>query len=321
MYQRAIVRQFGEAAEVVELEPYVPQPLAADSVRLRMIARSINPSDLISISGAYRARTALPFVPGFEGIGVVEELGHAVGPFARGTRVIPIGSAGTWADTKDCPAAWCLAVPDGVSDEQAAAGYVNPMTAWAMLHEVAHVEPGMRIAVTAAGSAIGQMIIRLANEIGLVPIAFVRSARAAENVGRLSAEIVRYDERLDQYAFASNRIDVIFDCVGGAGAISLAQSLRKGGMFVHYGLLSGQPIPPQFWSDRPDIRFSMFHLRNWIREVPLQQVHRTYARVASAIADGLIRTTVRRCYRLPDIKAALADARHASAEGKVLITN
>jgi NADPH:quinone reductase-like Zn-dependent oxidoreductase len=326
MYQRAIVHKFGEASNVVQLDRYVPGALPVDGVRIRMSTRSINPSDLITISGAYRSRTSLPLIPGFEGVGIVEALGNDVRALRKGARVVPIGSAGAWQDVKDCPAAWCLTVPDGVTDEQAASSFVNPMTAWAMLHEVARVQPGMRIAVTAAGSAIGQMIIRLANEIGLIPIAFVRSERAQQNIQRLAAEVIRYEDHfgftaLDDRLSSSKGVDAIFDCIGGTAAISLARLLCPNGMFVHYGLLSGQPIPAEFWSIRRDIDFSMFHLRNWIREVPLEKVRQTYAQVSSLIGDGIIQTKVRKTYQLQSVKAALLDARTASADGKVQIAN
>ncbi len=325
MHKRAIVHQFGVASEVVRLERHRPGPLAPDSVRIRMTSRSINPSDLITISGAYDSRTPLPFIPGFEGVGVVEAVGHEVRGLRTGARVVPIGAAGAWQDLKDCPGPWCLSVPSGVTDAQAAMSYVNPMTAWAMVHDVARVRPGMRIAVTAAGSAIGRMIIALVNQIGVAPIAFVRSERAAQNLAGLSADIVRYTDldgsgSLDERRPASGTVDVMLDCVGGADALVLSRCLRPRGTFVHYGLLSGDPIPSGFWSARPDIDYVMFHLRNWVRAVPLDEVHRTYAKVASLMADGIIQTSVRAAYPLRQVTDALKDARLASASGKVLIT-
>ncbi len=326
MHQRAIVHEFGDAREVVELERYDPGPLAADKVRVRMTVRAINPSDLITISGAYRSRTQLPFLPGFEGVGVVEACGADVSGSRRGARVVPIGSAGAWQGVRDCDPSWCLQVADGVDDEQAAMSYVNPMTAWAMLHAVAKIRPGMRIAVTAAGSAIGQMIVKLANSVGLRPIAFLRSERAARNIAHLSADVVRYAggdalSGLCGSASAVEKVDRIFDCIGGRESLALACLLREGGMFVHYGLLSGQPIPPEFWSARRDIDFKMFHLRNWIREVPIEQVHSTYAQVSASIVTGDIRSGIRERYALGDVKSALRDAINPSAEGKVLIVN
>ena len=116
-------------------------------------------------------------------------------------------------------------------------------------------------------------------------------------------------------------VDVVFDCIGGDDALALSQLLRPHGKFVHYGLLSGAPIPPGFWSARPDIDYAMFHLRNWVRAVPLDEVHRTYAKVASLLADGTLQSAVRAAYPLQQVTGALTDAHTASASGKVLITD
>lgn len=325
MYQRAVVRKFGDASDVVELENVDFLPLPAESVRIRMIVRSVNPSDLITISGAYPSRTELPFIPGFEGVGIVEELGANVGNLSKGDRVVPIGEAGTWQDFKDADAGWCLRVPDRLTDEQAAMSYVNPMTAWVMLHKMAEIGPGTQIAITAAGSAIGRMMVRMANAAGIVPRVFVRSEGAASRLSGMSAdiavcksegELASAIERLPSDALA----DVVFDSVGGPGAILLARILRKNGQFIHYGLLSGEAIPFEFRSLRPDIRFSLFHLRSWIRDVPLTEVHHTFARVTSLLADGQIESEVRSRYSLNQIGDALRDAKTLSSSGKVIIT-
>ena len=155
-------------------------------------------------------------------------------------------------------------------------------------------------------AAIGRMIVAMANRIGVTPIAFVRSEEAVRNLAHLSAEVVRYSDDegvppFDDRRPSSGQVDVVFDCVGGAGALALSRWLRPNGRFVHYGLFSGNSIPSGFWSARPDIDYAMFHLRNWVRAVHLEQVHRTYADVASLIADGIIRTPARAAYPLDDL--------------------
>src|SRR5699024_2311154 len=133
----------------------------------------------------------------------------------------------------------------------------------------ARIEPGMHIAITAAGSTIGRMLIRMANRVGITPIAFVRSDRAAARVAGLPAQVVLCRTAADTAtALALVRttdglVDAIFDCVGGPGAVPLGRRLRRNGLFIHYGLLSGAPIPAAFWSENPHVRTSMFHLRQW----------------------------------------------------------
>ncbi|KAK1624014.1 chaperonin 10-like protein [Colletotrichum phormii] len=97
---RAIVNSFGPAKDVVQIEDYEPSPPGPGQVRVRMLLASINPSDLVTISGAYPLRTTLPHVPGFEGVGVVESLGEGVADLTLGQRVLPLGGAGV-ADDED----------------------------------------------------------------------------------------------------------------------------------------------------------------------------------------------------------------------------
>ncbi len=93
MQYQAVVRKFGPAQDVVELEQAALPPLRRDEVRVRLLARAINPSDIITISGAYSGRTTLPFIPGFETFGVIEQCGEEVHGLSPGTRVLPVRSA------------------------------------------------------------------------------------------------------------------------------------------------------------------------------------------------------------------------------------
>ncbi len=322
--RRAIVREFGRAASVVGLETFQLPPLDDDNVRIRLAARAINPSDLITISGAYPSRTALPFVPGFEAVGIVEQVGRDVAVLKPGQRVLPVGTAGGWQDYKDTTAEWCLPVPDALTDEQAACSYVNPMTAWLMANELADLKAGDRVAITAAGSAIGRMLVAIANARGIRPFALVRSTEAAAALSGLDVVLIREEPGQSATSILRSEIDTgpldtVFDCVGGPDAPTLAACLRLQGRFIHYGLLSGIPIPAALWSNRPDIRFHLFHLRQWVHAAPREWLHAAYADVAGWITAGRLTTKVRQRYGLADISAALADAENALAVGKVLL--
>lgn len=325
MNLRAIIREFGHASQVVKLEQHDLDPLNDGNVRVRMQVRSVNPSDLITISGAYRSRTQLPFLPGFEGVGTIEDVGYGPKDLKIGDRVIPIQTAGAWQEIRDSESTWCLKVHDGLTDEQAAMSYVNPMTAWVMMQEIAKLKDNMNIAITAAGSTIGQILVHLANLRGEKPLAFVRSDQAVANLKGMSAQILKYendDEFRDVIRHVSrDPVDVVFDCVGGTTSILLANALRTNGQFIHYGLLSGKPISPSFFNDRPDVDFKMFHLRSWIREVELAKVHHTYSQVSDLILTGMPGFGVRARYPLKNIKEAMIDAENLTSNGKVLITN
>ncbi|MBX5200344.1 zinc-dependent alcohol dehydrogenase family protein [Rhizobium sp. NZLR1] len=321
MQYQAVVRKIGPAQDVVEIERTALPTLRRDQVRVRLLARSINPSDIITISGAYAGRTTLPFIPGFEAFGVVEACGEEVHGLSPGTRVLPVRSAGGWQEFKDTDPSWCLRVPEALSDFEAATSYVNPMTAWLMLHEKIGLRPGMRIAVNAAASSIGSILIGLANAGGVEPVAIVRSEQSLQRLhGRLEAVIIdRANGDLAAGLAGRHGLDAVLDCVGGARAGLLADALRPGGHFVHYGLLSGQSIPNSFWASHPDMTFSFFHLREWVHSEAMGDVQHAYCDVAAQIASKIIATEVREVFPLENIRQALQSALPFRTGGKVLL--
>ncbi|TBY70045.1 oxidoreductase [Rhizobium leguminosarum bv. viciae] len=323
MQYQAVVRKFGPAQDVVELEQAALPPLRRDQVRVRLLARAINPSDIITISGAYSRRTTLPFIPGFEAFGVVEQCGEEVHGLSPGTRVLPVRSAGGWQEFKDTDPGWCLRVPDELTDFEAATSYVNPMTAWLMLHAKIGLRPGMRIAINAAASSIGAILIGLANAAGVEPVAIVRSEGSLERLrGRVEAIIIdREESQSDLAAGLAGRhgLDAVLDCVGGARAATLADALKPGGHFVHYGLLSGQSIPASFWASHPDIAFSYCHLREWVHSQAMSDVQRAYSEIAAQIVSKIIATEVREVFPLENVRQALHSALPFRTGGKVLL--
>ncbi|ADP09981.1 Quinone oxidoreductase [Erwinia sp. Ejp617] len=322
LFTRAMVREFGNIEDILRLEQAELPELADGQVRVKMSFATINPSDVITLSGAYRSRIALPFVPGFEGVGSICQSNDPA--LAIGQRVLPVGSMGAWQNYKDSAARWCFTLPDFVSDRQAATGYVNPMTALLMLSEALEFTPGMRIMINAANSAIGKMLIRIANHMGLEPVAIVRKA---ENLrlftGYATRQVLNSSAPDYPQALAalqrSGGVAAIFDCIGGEESLTLARALAPGGQFIHYGLLSGQPIPPAFWRSRPDIRFSHFHLRMWVHGHDKAVVQSKIDEVMALIRDGVIATEIVAEYALAGIDKAVAAVRSGKLKGKILL--
>src|SRR5262245_22320748 len=111
----------GEPADVLEIRDLpVPVPKKAE-VRVRMLASPINPSDLLFVRGLYGQKPKLPAVPGFEGVGVVEESGGGfLGWRVKGRRVAVLnGRTGNWQEQTVVPAHQAVPVPDSLPDEQA----------------------------------------------------------------------------------------------------------------------------------------------------------------------------------------------------------
>lgn len=318
------VRRFGAAHEVVEVEAAgMPRPGTGEVV-VRMGLSAVNPSDLVTIAGAYRTRTPLPFRPGYEGVGTVVAVGPGVEDLRPGSRVLPIGTPGSWATHKVAEARWCFPVSDDIALEQAATMYVNPCTAWLMLHDRAAIRPGLRVIVSAAASEIGVMLVRMLNRAGLAPVVTVRRPDSAARLAGLAVERVLVGTPAD---FAPDLADVVrqggadlvLDAVGGEVGLALSTVVRPGGQFIHYGLLSGVPLPPETWQRAPGIRFEMFWLRNWIHRQPRAEIEALLRRVEALIRSGTVASQIDSVFPLDEIGAALARVGSARRRGKVLL--
>ena len=90
--------EFGSPKDVLKVEYKSIEPPKDNEFLLRMLARPINPSDLIPIRGSYAHRISLPNIPGYEGVGIVEEIGPLVSKNLIGKRVLPLRGEGTWQE-------------------------------------------------------------------------------------------------------------------------------------------------------------------------------------------------------------------------------
>src|SRR5438445_2634073 len=153
---------FGDPAGVLKVsELPTPEP-GPGQVRVRMVTAPINPSDLMYVRGEYGRRPKLPTSPGFEGAGIVEAAGKGLlGRLRLGRRVAVLnGIGGNWQERVIVPARQVVPVPASLSDEQAATFFVNPASALVMVRSVLKISSGAWLVQTAAGSALGRVVIR-----------------------------------------------------------------------------------------------------------------------------------------------------------------
>src|SRR5262245_8277958 len=245
-----VCERFGDPAEVLQVRD-VPMPEAVGGqVRVRMVASPINPSDLMTIRGQYGRLPKLPATPGFEGVGIVDDVGTGWLAKLRGLKpgrrvAVLNGRSGNWQEFVTLPARQAVPVTDDLPDEQVAAFFVNPATAIVMTQNVLQVARGSWLMQTAAGSALGRMVIRLGKAAGFRTINIVRRKELAHDLKQLGADEVvssteeNVVERVTQITGGA-MVPYALDCVGGPGVVSLVDSLAPQGRLLLYGTLSGE---------------------------------------------------------------------------------
>ena len=318
--------QFGNPVKALTLED-IPRPDAASGeVLLRVTARSINPSDLLAVSGQYGILPKLPATPGNECVGVVEALGDGVTALQIGQRVVPIRpNQGTWQEYITVQADRVLPVPDGVPDAQAATLLVNPPTAWIMLHEILRVQPGDWILQTAAGSAVGTWVIKIAKQIGAKTINVVRRRDQVDILTALGADevICTADEDVMERVKAVTNgkgVPYALDAVGGTTGAQAYNALGRNGKMLVYGLLSGEPIPIDGRIIFRQSTVQGFWLTSWFGTATPTQIAEVFGGLFPMVIGNEAESIIEATYDLTDITAAVSHAMRPSRNGKILLT-
>lgn len=319
---------FGSPQDVLKVENKGIEPPNNNEVLVRMLARPINPSDLIPIRGSYSHRISLPNIPGYEGVGIVEDVGPLVSHHLIGKRVLPLRGEGTWQEFVKTSAELTVSIPDSIDDFTASQMYINPITAWVTCTEVLNLRPDDVLLVNACGSSIGHIFAQLSKVLGFRLIAVTRNNKYTEDLLHLGASYVidtSKDSLYETVMELTNGMgaDAAIDSVGGSSGNNLAFCVHPNGNFLTIGLLSGIQVN---WADivnKAKVNANIFHLRNWNKNVLVNKWQETFNHLIRLIDDQKLRLMmVDSKYDLSDVKKAIGVVESSKMiKGKVFLTS
>ncbi len=319
----AVYETHGNPADVLHVESRPWPTPAAGEVIVKMRAAPINPADLNQIEGKYPVRAELPATPGFEGAGIVADVGAEVKGLTSGTLVILPHNVGTWRDAVAVKADELVVVPEGIKPVQAAMLKINPMTAWRLLHDYVDLARGDWLIQNAANSAAGRAVIQIARELGYKTVNVVRRS---ELIGELRAEggdVVLVDSENLRHevgdAISGSPIRLGLNAVGGESALRLANCLAPGSTLVTYGAMSLQPLKiPNGLLIFKDLRFRGIWINKWYDHATPAQRMEAFQHLFEMAKRGLLQTKVEKAYPLSEAKTAVAHAARGQRSGKII---
>jgi trans-2-enoyl-CoA reductase len=321
---KAIVyERHGNPAEVLQIQTRPWPTPAADEAVVQMRAAPINPADINAIEGKYPGRREVPAVPGFEGAGVVVEVGAGVSTITKGALVILPHNIGTWREALAVKASELVAVPPEIEPVHAAMLKINPMTAWRLLHDYVNLARGDWLIQNAANSATGRSVIQIARELGYKTVNVVRRAELIDELRGEGGNVVLVDgEKLrDEVKAATSGapIRLGLNSVGGESALRLSNCLAFGGTLVSFGAMSLQPLKiPTGLLIFKDLRFRGIWINKWYDDATMQERMETFKRLFEMAQRGLLKTKVEKAYSIDEATAAVAHASLSKRGGKII---
>ncbi len=238
-YKRVVVTRHGGPEVLRVAEDDVPEP-GAGHVRVRVRAAGVSLPDVLMREAAAHPETRrTPYTPGWEVVGVVDEIGADVSGVEIGAMVAALPIVGGYSEVICLPASELVPVPDGVDPAAAVSLVLNYVTAYQMLHRSARVQAGDRVLVHGAAGGVGTALLELGRLAG-VEMFGTASAPKHEIVSRLGATPVDHKEedfveRVGELTGGMG-VDVALDGIGGAHLLHSYRTLRRGGRLIAYGL-------------------------------------------------------------------------------------
>src|SRR5215471_3973596 len=237
--KRVVVDHFGGPEVLKVVEDKVPRP-GRGEVLVKVLAAGVSFTDSQLRAGTYLPGAPKPpFTPGYELVGVVEELGPGCSRLQMGDRVGALTVWGADAERVCIPESGAVDVPDDLDPAEVLSLLFPYMTSYQVLHRTARVKPGETVLVHGAAGRVGVAALELGNVAGL-RLYGTASARDRAKVEALGAVAIDYEngDFLARIRKDAGGVDVAVDSLGGPISLRSFRALRPGGRVVVFGRYS-----------------------------------------------------------------------------------
>jgi NADPH:quinone reductase-like Zn-dependent oxidoreductase len=314
--------------EVLKLEDAPLQQPGPGEARLKVEASGLNRAEVLFARGQYLEQANLPSRIGYESAGVVDAVGEGVDPSWLGKKVatmpgFSMNQYGVIGEQAVVPVRVLAEVPAHLSMPQAAATWMQYLTAYGALVYLGKIGPGDFVVIPAASSSVGLAAIQIVKAEGAVSIAATRTSAKKAELIELGADHVIATEEEDFVARVREISDgkgarVIFDPVAGPFVEKLAAAAAFGGTIFLYGLLSMQPTPfPLMTALSNGLSLRGYTLMELHRDPMLIGAAQKY--VFDRLADGRFTPKIAKTFPLSQIKEAFQYLESNTQVGKIVV--
>ncbi|BAB53321.1 zinc-dependent alcohol dehydrogenase family protein [Mesorhizobium japonicum] len=315
--------------EVLGIEDIDLPPPAPGEVQIRVKALGLNRAEALLRAGSYIETPPLPSGLGLEAAGVVETVGEGVKDFVPGdaVSVIPPQSMVCWpayGEVVAYPAGLIVKHPSSLDWQTAAAVWMQYLTAYGALIDIARLSSGDAVVITAASSSVGLAAIQIANKIGATAIAVTRTSvkkQALLDAGAAHVVVLAEEDlaaRLSEIA-GPQAVRVVLDAIGGPIFEPLTAAMSKGGILIEYGGLSVEPTPFPLAAVLGKTLTLRGYLVHEITGNP-EKLEAAKAFILEGLETGTLRPIIDRTFALDQIVEAHRYLESNEQFGKIVVT-
>lgn len=315
--------------EVLRLDTVDAPPPGEDEIQIDVKAIGLNRAEAMFRSGMYLEDPKLPARIGYEAAGTIAAVGPGVTGLMVGQRVASVpgfsmNTYGAYGERVTLPAWAVVPTPDNLSDVQAAAVWMQYLTAWGALIEVAKLAAGETVLISAASSSVGQAAIQIALMVGATPIALTRTSKKVQALKDAGAPHVIAMQDVDLVSAVKaigKEPRVAFDPIGGPGVEQLCAALAFGGILFQYGALSTEPTPlPLFTVLGKSLTIRGYTLFEFTQNPKAPALRRGIGFVLSGLADGKLKPVIAKTFPFDAIVEAHRYMEGNEQLGKIVVT-
>ena len=310
--------------EVLTYEDADPGQPGSGQILIRHTAIGLNFIDVYHRSGLYPPPGGFPLIAGSEAAGVVLQVGQDIDWLKPGDRIAYAVTTGAYAEERVIDASRVVKVPDGISDEQAAAMMLKGMTSEYLLRRTFKVKAGDTILFHAAAGGVGLILGQWAKHLGATVIGTASSTDKIELAKAHGFDhVINYKEQDFVAGVAAitggKKCDVVYDSVGNDTFPASLDCLKPLGMFVSFGQSSG-PIPP-FSMSLLAQKGSLFATRPtlFVYNAKREDLDASAAALFDVVLSGAVKIQINQRYALKDAGKAHADLEGRRTTGTTIL--
>jgi NADPH2:quinone reductase len=311
-----------QGLELIEVD--TPKAKKGD-VLIKVGSAALNFPDILMIQGKYQVKPPLPFTPGMEVAGTIEEVGEGVEHLKVGDRVMAQTGMGGFAEYASAPAIGARKLPEGMTDDEGAGFWLVYSTSYFALAYRAQMKPGETVLVHSAAGGVGMAAVQIAKALGADKIiGTVGSDEKLDVIRELGVDVAINYETEDWVGIVKKEtggrgVDIIYDPVGGKVGELSTKCIAFEGRLLVIGFTSGEF--PTYKANHILIKnYSVvgLHWGNY-RTFKPELLEQSWVELARLFTEGKVKPLISARYPMADVAKAMEHLRSRKAVGKIVL--